>query len=109
MLPIALQCKINMFEFWEMTYGEIVMTIEAYRENERLRIREVASFNWNLGNLIGLSVNRLMDKNAEYPSLKESFPSVFSDLEDEEPVQQDWQVAKARILQYAEANNKKKR
>lgn len=49
-----------------------------------------------------------MNDKAEYPSLKEAYPGIFSDIV-EEPVKQDWRLAKARILQYAEANNKKKR
>ena len=51
---------------------------------------------------------RLINNEAEYPSLKEAYPGIFSDIV-EELVQQDWQIAKARLLQYAEANNKKKR
>jgi hypothetical protein len=110
MLPTALQIGISVYGYWSMTYGEIIMSIEAFNENERLRIREVASSNHQLANLIGLSVARIMNKDAEYPSLKEAFPNIFDDLiEKIEPVQQDWQVAKARLLQYAEANNKKER
>ena len=51
---------------------------------------------------------RLINDEAEYPSLKEAYPGIFSDIV-EEPVQQDWRLAKARLLQYAEANNKKVR
>ena len=109
MLPFALQVGIDVREYWSMTYGEIADTISAYKDNEKLRIREVASFQYSLANLIGLSVARLMNSDAEYPSLKEAYPTIFADMEDAVPVQQDWQVAKARLLQYAEANNKKER
>ena len=92
-----------------MTYGEIVATIEAYKANEKLRVREVAVFNHSLANLIGLSVARLMNDKAKYPTLREAYPLIFADLEDEKPAHQDWKVAKERLLQYAEANNKKMR
>jgi len=108
LLPIALQTGIGAYEYWRMTYSEIIMTIDAYKENERLRVREVAGFNYQLANLIGMSVARIMSEKAEYPSLKAAFPNIFEDLEDAQPVVQDWQVAKARLLQYAEANNKKR-
>ena len=109
MLPIALQVGINVIAYWSMTYGEITDTIDAYKENERLRIREKAGFEYQLANLIGLSVARIMSEDAKFPSLKEAFPTIFVDLEDEEPIVQDWKIAKARLMQYAESNNKKKR
>lgn len=110
MLPAALQSGIRILEYWELTFGEIVSTISAYREGENMRIRETATFNYSLANLIGLSVARLMDEKAEYPSLKKAYPTLFDDIiEDDRPVQQDWEIAKARLMQYAEANNKKER
>jgi len=109
MLPIALQVGISAYGFWEMTYGEIVMTIEAFKENERLRIREIAGFNYQLANLIGLSVARIMDKDAEYPTIQKAFPNIFNELADrEEPQEEDWQVTKAKMLQYAEAVNRER-
>lgn len=107
-LPFALQSGISISEYWYLTYGEIKATIEAHQANTKLRIREQASLHHSLANLIGISVARLMNDKAEYPSLKEAYPGIFSDLVDEkEP--QDWRIAKARLLQYAEANNKKER
>ena len=107
-LPPALQSGINISEYWYLTYGEIRATIDAHQANTKLRIREQASLHHSLANLIGISVARLMNDKVEYPSLKEAYPGLFSDIV-EEPVQQDWRLAKARLLQYAEANNKKKR
>lgn len=49
-----------------------------------------------------------MDDKVKYPSLKEAYPSMFDDIEEEVP-QQDWEISKIRMLQYAEANNKKMR
>jgi len=109
MLLIALQSEISINDYWNMTYGEILLSVEAYRETNRLRVREVASFNHSLANLIALSVNRLLDKKAKYPSLKESFPNLFSDLKDKQEIVEDEDVTKARLLQYMESNNRKKR
>lgn len=110
LLPAALQCGITVSDFWEMTYGEIVITIKAKNEVEKNRIREAATLNHHLANLIGLSVARLMDKNAKYPSLQEAFPGMFDDIvqEQQAPKQQDWRVAKERLMQYAEAHNRKR-
>jgi len=110
MLPIALQSGISVMDYWFLTYGEIVDTVKAYRENDRLRIREVATFNHSLANLIGLSVARLMDKSSEYPTLKGAYPNLFDDvIEDNTPVQQNAEIMKERFMKYAEANNKKVR
>ena len=106
-LPPALQSGVSISEYWYLTYGEIKATIDAHQANQKLHTREQASQNHSLANLIGLSVARLINDEAEYPSLKEAYPGIFSDIVDE-PVQQDWRLAKARLLQYAEANNKKR-
>ena len=108
MLPIALQSGIKVLDYWFMTYIEIIDTIKAFREVERQRIREVASFNHSLANLIALSMARLENDKAEYPTLKQSFPGLFNDIDDT-PKQQNSEVMKERFLRYADANNKKMR
>jgi len=59
-----------------------------------------------LADLIGLSVNRLINKNATFPSLSEAYPHL---LEEGRSEKKDWRVVKQRLLQYAEANNSKRR
>ena len=110
MLPIALQSGLSVFDFWSMTYGELSDTIDAYNNNETNRVKESASLNYNLANLIGFSVARLMDKKAKYPTLQDAYPGLFDDLkvEDKQPVQQDWENAKPRMMKYTEAHNKKR-
>lgn len=107
MLPIALQSGLSVFDFWSMTYGELSDTIDAYNNNEKNRVKEAASLNYHLANLIGVSVGRLMDKKAEYPTLQGAYPGLFDDLK-VEPVQQDWEVAKARLMKYTDAHNRKR-
>ena len=34
LLPVALQCHISYFEFWEYTVGEIVLLIKNFKEND---------------------------------------------------------------------------
>lgn len=104
MLPFALQVGIDVIEYWDYTYGEIVASIKAHKENDRLRVREIAGFNYGLANLIGLSVARIMDDKAEFPSLKKAYPNIFSDLKEESEVE-PWKVTKAKMLQNAEIVN----
>ena len=41
LLPVALQCHISYFEFWEYTIGEIILLIKNFKENEKNRKMEM--------------------------------------------------------------------
>lgn len=107
LLPSALECGISLFDFWDLTFGEISLYISIHNKKEKLRIQEQAAFNYSLANLIGISVTRLMDKNSKYPSIEEAYPNLFDSLE-VQPKQQDWRIAKERLMKYAEAHNNKR-
>lgn len=106
-LPIALECGISHWDYWDLTYGEISQLIKVHNKKEKQRLQEQAAFNYSLANLIGLSVARLMDKNAKYPPIEEAYPNLF-DPEQLKPKKQDWRVAAERLRKYAEAHNKKR-
>ena len=108
MLPFAIQVGIGAVDYWSMSYGEITDTIDAFRVMEERKLKEQAGLNYSLANLIGLSVARLTDSKAEYPTLKQAYPTLFGEDELEEvPEVQDWRVAKERMMQYTTATNKK--
>lgn len=107
LLPTALQCGVKIFEFWDLTYGEIILIINAHNANLKAKMQQEAALNHQHANLIGLSVARLMDKNAEYPSLYEAYPNLFEELKPQ-PVVEDWQIIKDRLMRYADAHNQKK-
>ena len=107
LLPIAIECGISHWEFWDLTFGEISLLIKVRNKREKQRLQEAAAFNYSLAHLIGLSVARLMDKNAKYPPIHEAFPNLFDDV-DLTPKKQDWRIAKERLMRYAEAHNKKR-
>ena len=112
LLKVALTSHISILDFWEMTYGEIVYTIRANNETEINSLKELAAMNYHLANLIGLSVARLTDKDAKYPSLYEAFPTLFEEeIEEQEEVEivnNDWILIKDRLLSYASAHNNKR-
>lgn len=107
MLPIALQCGISIFEYWDMTYGEITLTIKAFNDSTVNKLKEKAIMDYQLANMIGLSVARLMDKNAKYPKIEELYPSLF-EVENTQPKQIDWRIAKERLMKYTDAHNRKR-
>lgn len=108
LLPTVLDCGISIFDFWDMTYEEMRLVIDSFNRREKARVQEMASMNYQLGNLVGMSVARLFDEKAKYPTLFEAFPTLFDDLEiDTTPRQQDWRIMKDRLQQYATAHNTK--
>jgi len=108
----ALECGVNVFTFWNMTYGEIVDVIKTSNKMKLAKLKEKANLDHALAELIGLSVSRLLDKNAKYPTLFEAYPELFKEESEkkklEEPIQQDWEIAKARLMAYATNHNKKR-
>ena len=98
-------------QFWEATYGEIIDLLNAHNKNKKEELQQEASMNYQLANLIGVSVGRLMDKKAKMPSLEEAYPTLFEKKEEKtkEPPQQDWRIFKARMMQYAGAHNNKQK
>jgi len=104
----CLMIGMTHLQFWESTYGEIIDIINAHNKNKKEEMQETATMNYQLANLIGISVGRLMDKKAKMPPLEEAYPSLFDSKKDEEPKQQDWRVFKARMMQYATSHNQKK-
>lgn len=92
------------------TYGEIVDIINVYNKKQKQDLQREASMDYQLANLIGMSVGRLMDKKAKMPPLEEAYSSLFDRKdEDGKPKQQDWRIFKARMMQYANSHNAKQR
>lgn len=102
-LPDALDCNISEFDFWDMTIAEVQRAVDSYNRRMSYRRKEKAEYDYILANLIGLSVARLFDENAKYPSLHEAYPALY-----EKELEQDKVNASvARFLAFAQAHNKK--
>jgi len=108
MYPSALEVGINPFDYWEMTFGEISETINAYNRRKKTEMQWQASVQYKLADLVGISVGRLLDSNIEFPTLETSFPGLFEDVVENEK-QQDWRILKERMMDYADQwNNRAK-
>lgn len=109
MYPNALEAGISAYDYWEMTYGEIINTIKSYNTRKKTEMQWNASVNYKLADLIGISVSRLLDDNVEFPKIESAFPGLFEDIVEQKPKQQDWKVMKDRMESYADGwNNRKK-
>lgn len=107
MFPFACEAGIDAREFWLYTVEEINMTIEGYKK----RVATRAALDYRQADIMAMSINRIIAKDARFPTFNEAYPGFA--LEEQEdtgrPKQQDWRIAKARLLQYAEAHNAKRR
>lgn len=102
MFPFAIEAGIDAKEIWYYTIPEINAAIVGYKK----RLATKAAMDYKLADLIGSSVARLMSQNAKFPKLAEAYPGL---IEPERPAQQNWQVAKERLLRYADSHNAKRR
>lgn len=87
-----------------MTIGEVTRELESFNRREQMRIKERAAFDYKLAELIGASVSRLF--KGKYPEVYDAYPGIF----ERQPVrQQDWRIAKERLLQYSQQHNRKRK
>lgn len=94
-------------EFYNSTLSEVTRYVNAHRKQQEYQLQEKAYFDYQLGNLIGLSVARLMSKDAKYPEFEKAYPF----LSNTEPKQVDeaWEmeVHHNKLLEWAEQLNRK--
>ena len=109
------QCmSIGMTEkdFYSSTFKQVTRYVKAHNEKEKRELEESAYFNWQLANLVGISVARLMSKEVKYPELKEAFPfidakpSIDKKVDNDELTSEEKMVS-AQIYEWAMAMQKK--
>lgn len=93
-----------------MTYGEIIDTIKAYTKDKQNKIKERAIMDYKLADLIATNVARLIDKDANIPTLVEAYEFLFpkeKELHDKIKAENEMKIWKQRMLDYAETHNRK--
>jgi hypothetical protein len=102
---------MTVFEFWDMTYGEIVDTLLAYERNMKNTLKERAIMDYKLADLIATNVSRIIDKDAIIPSLAQAYEFLFPEekhMQDEIKAQKDMEIWKQRMKNFAEYHNRKR-
>lgn len=101
----CLEAGITEEFFWNSTYGEMLRYMKAY-SNRLLRERQDrAFFDYQLSNLIGISVSRLFNSNGKFPEIHEAYPSIFEPPSQEELMNLEAMKMKARMIEYTEHHN----
>lgn len=103
LLPIYLENGGELFKFFDMTYGEIMLVISANRKRVKEEYRLQASLVYKQAYLNSFAFNSPKDM----PSLYEAFPGMFDDIKENGEVKQDWRQAMANMLNYTVAHNEK--
>ena len=103
----CLEAGITEEFFWNSTYGEMLRYMKAY-SNRLLRERQDrAFFDYQLSNLIGISVSRLFSSDGKFPEIHEAYPSIFEAPSEEELINMEAMKMKARMIEYTEHHNAK--
>lgn len=104
----CLEAGITEEFFWKSTYGEMLRYMKAY-SNILLRERQdKASFDYQLSNLIGISVSRLINSDSKFPEIYDVYPGIFEPPSEEEIAMAEAMKMKARMVEYTEQHNAKK-
>lgn len=104
----ALDWGVSEADFWSMTLAELERLFESKRRMKKQKAQEQAYFDYQLADLIGISVGRIYNKSTKMPSIEEAYPNIFDakKMQEEKQKKQD-ALSAARFKQFAEAFNKK--
>lgn len=106
LLQPAINFGLEEEKFWEMTIAEI----KRFIEGATWRMKSKAQFDYMLANLIGVSVSRVISKEAEFPSIEKVYPVLFEkELAEQEKQQKEEEIAITnstnRFLEFALKHN----
>lgn len=93
-----------------MTLAEINRYIKSRNRMHKTEMKERASMDWLLADLIGRSVSRIYSSSAKMPDIMEAYPEIFKD--DIEAIQEERERKQAelsalRFKQFAQSFNKR--
>lgn len=89
-----------------MTLAELERLFKSKQRMQKQKAQEQAYFDYQLADLIGVSVGRIYNKSTKMPSVEEAYPNIF-DFDAEEKQKKQDELSAARFKQFAEAFNKK--
>ena len=94
-------------EFYKSTLAQVTRYVEAYNKQQQSELQEKAYFDYQLANLIGMSVSRLLSKDAKYPEFKKAYPFIGNDAQERVDEQWEMEVQRIKLREWAEQMNKK--
>lgn len=104
----CLEADITEEFFWNSTYGEMLRYMKAYSNRIQRERQDRAFFDYQLSNLIGISVSRLFSSDGSFPDIHDAYPGIFTPPSQEEKMNQEAMKMKARMIEYTEHHNAQK-
>ena len=97
---------VNEFEFWNMTIAEVKRAVDSFNRVEKGRLKEKATFDYIMADLIGKSVARIANANNEYPAISEVYPTLFDGVAVQEQKQERKdEISSIRFQQFVQSFN----
>lgn len=107
-MEAALDYGIKESEFWEMTIAELARAVESKKRLQEKELKEKATFDYILADLIGRSMARLYSSSNKMPTIAEAYPTLFSSEEIEAQRQEKRkELSVLRFRQFTQSYNKK--
>lgn len=93
-----------------MTLAEVNRHIKSCNRLQKAKLKERATMDWLLADLIGRSVSRIYSSSAKMPDVIEAYPEIFK--EDTEAIQEERErkqdeLSVLRFKQFAQSFNKR--
>ena len=107
LLPLALQCGISIFDFYQMTFAEVQAVINAYFTKQKRELQQQASMVYAEASLTAMFVSRLISEKAKILTLYEAFPDLFKE-EIEEEKKDRQRREKEALLEFVKRHNKER-
>lgn len=64
-------------QFWDMTFAELERYAFSYQRVQKRQAQEKAVADYQLANLIGISIARIYSSEAKYPEIYDVYPAIF--------------------------------
>ena len=91
-----------------MTLGEVERAIESKKRVHLAELKERATMDYILGDLVGRSIARIHNSSARYPEIETVYPTLFDSEEIQEAKQQKRdEMSIIRFRQFTQSFNKK--
>lgn len=94
-----------------MTYGEIIDNMKAYSNIKLSALKEKASMDYKLANLIAVNVSCILSNDEKTPTLQEAYEFLFQEgnkNQAELKAKNDMELWKQRMINFAEHHNRKR-
>lgn len=110
---MAIECNISVFEFWSMTYGEVIDSIRAFNRKHINELKEKSLFDYTLAGLIGkhIEVRFCNNEDAVLPSLVQAYDFLYPEekkVQDELKAKAEMEIWKQKMIRFAENHNRKR-